>query len=187
MAQINGEKKIGIVFYSIMCIVSFLFAILALIYVENMFFFYFFIISSIFSSFMLLFWGSSKKSIVIKKQHGNFLKFTYWLGFFLIIVYFILFFTSDYSRINFPSFSSAYTDYPLQYNIKTIILLFGLSLMFLSLLSANLLYKKAMLNLIKRKKGKWKDSSIWNMNWKNQKNGKQFPEKKTKALLNIQG
>ncbi|MBI5148994.1 hypothetical protein HZA33_04915 [Candidatus Pacearchaeota archaeon] len=145
-------KNIGAFFYAILCIFSLVFAIFSILY-SQLVYFYFFILSSIFSSVIVLWWGGTRKTVIkIKPEHGAFLKLIYWIGFILVLIYFYLFFFSGQDKTIFPSVSLLYTGSSPSVSLKTMLLLFGLSFMFLSLLTANLLYKKAMLASLRAKR-----------------------------------
>lgn len=132
----------GIIFYSLACLAS---LILAILYSKQMLLFYFFICTSIFSSIMLLWWGGSKKDIQIKKGSGAFIKFVYWLGFLVVLFYLYLFISSTYEILIIPSLIA------LSAVVKSVVLFSGLGLMFISLLTANLLYRKEVAENIRQR------------------------------------
>ncbi|MBI5149136.1 hypothetical protein HZA33_05650 [Candidatus Pacearchaeota archaeon] len=138
----NIIETVGLFFYSVICITSLIFAIL---YSSQILLFYFFVCISIFSSIMVLWWGRSKTTVEIKKGHGAFLRLIYWLGFLAVLFYIYVFFSSAYNIAVISILES------LEENIKMIILFTGLSLMFLSILTANLLYKEGMRKIIEEK------------------------------------
>lgn len=138
----NALEYTGIIFYSLVCLAS---LVLAVLYAKKMLLFYFFICTSIFSSIMLLWWGGSKKDIQIKKGSGAFIKFIYWLGFLVVLFYLYLFISSTYEVLIIPSLIA------LSAGVKSIALFSGLGLMFVSLLTANLLYRKEVVENIRQR------------------------------------
>lgn len=142
------SDSIGIFFYSIVCLAS---LVLAILYSEKLLYFYFFICISIFSSILILWWGGSKKDIKLQKGGGIFIKLIYWAGFLAVLFYLYMFVSSAYNLF-VVSAISALSDI-----IKNIILFSGLALMFISLLTANLLYRKEVAEHIKERTRKLKE------------------------------